>query len=381
MGIIQKIYNRIVRPRMNYQPLIEVRIFKDNLLHNLAEFQKTYPKLQFAPVLKSNAYGHGLALVAKILDGQHLPFFMVDSFYEALTLRQHGVKSKILILGYVTPEQIFQTKVKNVSVGITSFDQLEMVGKKLQTEKNFHLKIDTGIHRQGILISEAEKAIEIIKTNPNFILEGLCTHFADAENSNPDFSNSQIEQWNKVCELFKKQFPNIEYFHAVPSAGTPYSDKIFANVARIGLGLYGFDLSPGKKLRLKPVLEMTSIISGIKKISPGEKIGYGVTFTAQKPMVVATVPVGYNEGVGRRFATAGVFKVNGQFCPSVGRVSMNISSIYVTEVAGIKLNDLVIVVSQNPRDKNSVENIAKLCDCIPYEILVHIPQHLRRVII
>src|SRR5579864_4865378 len=101
MRSIKKIYHRLTGPRVDYQPLIEVRVFKDALLHNLHTFQKTYPKFKFAPVLKSNAYGHGLAQVAEILDSQDLPFFMLDTFYEALLLRREGIKTKILILGYV----------------------------------------------------------------------------------------------------------------------------------------------------------------------------------------------------------------------------------------------------------------------------------------
>jgi len=128
-------------------------------------------------------------------------------------------------------------------------------------------------------------------------------------------------------------------------------------------------------------LEMTSLISSIKHIRAGEKVGYGATFTSQKPTIVATVPVGYNEGVDRRLSNIGSMSVKGVSCPVVGRVSMNMCSIDVSEVPDVTIEDDVVVIGFNKTEKNSVENIAKLCGCIPWEILVHVPQHLRRMVV
>ncbi len=401
MKDIESILSRILSKKINYNPLIEVRIFRDALLHNLNEYQSRFSSLKFAPVLKSNAYGHGMAEVAKILDkvnypphppiksgagssplppGERenciIPFFMVDSFYEALVLRREGVKTKILVLGYCREEQLLSVQLKNVSFGIIDLRIL-----KLTKPLNVQLKIDTGMHRQGILISEVSEAIVLVKQNKNIILEGVCTHFADADGSTEDFTQKQIESWNNTVNIFKKDFPEIKYFHASNSAGAHYANKVDANISRLGIGLYGVNPSPFVKLDLQPALEMVSIISSIKNITPGEKVGYGITFKAEKPMTLATVPVGYNEGVDRRLSNIGFYKVGVNFCPLVGRVSMNMSSIDVTAVKEVNLEQEVIVISKNKEDKNSMENMAKLCGCIPWEILVHIPQHLRRTVI
>lgn len=405
MGTIGKIFNRIVSPKVKYQPLVEVRIFKDALLHNLRTYQQKYPNLQFAPVIKSNAYGHGLADVAGILDkcnhphpfgyrsGQALtspikgdenhgmPFFMVDSFYEALMLRRAGIKTKILVLGFCRDEQMLSAKLKNVSFGIIDLKILKNLAAKLRKPLNIHLKIDTGMHRQGILISELDDAIVAIKQNSNIKLEGICSHFADADGNNKGFTLNQIEQWNTVVQTFKKEFFGIKYFHTSATAGAHYANKIDANVNRLGIGLYGINSSPFETMDLRPALQMTSVISSIKNIPAGEKIGYGITFESPRPMIVATVPVGYNEGVDRQLSNIGHFKVKGVLCPIVGRVSMNISSIDVSEVADVKIENEVIVISADKNDKNSAENLAKLCGCIPYEILVHIPSSLRRIIV
>lgn len=381
MSRVKKIFHRLTAPRVGYQPLIEVRIFKAAILHNLAEYQRHYPKLNFAPVLKSNAYGHGLTQVASILDKQGLPFFMVDTFFEALVLRREGIKTKIVILGYIRDEQILNNQLKNVSFGVIDFEQLKNIISKLNKPRSFHLKIDTGMHRHGILTGRADQAIKLIKSNPNFIFEGICTHFADADAGSKEFTGKQISSWNEQAKLFRQEFPALKYFHASNTAGSHYSTAIDQNVGRIGIGLYGINTSPFKKLELKPALEMRSIISSLKTINAGEKVGYGITFESKQPTIVATVPVGYTEGIDRRLSNKGYFKLGDVFCPLVGRVSMNISSIDVSAVRNAKLEDEVVVISNHQADKNSVESMARLCDCLPYEILVHIPAHLRKVIV
>ncbi len=381
MGPIQKIWNYITKPRIDYEPLIEVRIFRDAILHNLHEYQKQYPKFKFAPVLKSNAYGHGLAVVGKILDREDMAFFTVDSFYEALTLRQHGVRSKILVLGYERIEHLVHPPLKDCAPAIADLRLLEEVIKKLQKPVAFHLKIDTGMHRQGVLLEDAERAITLIKSNANFVLEGLCSHFADADGTDKTFTAQQIVKWNNAVATFKENFSTIKFFHTSNTAGAHFSENIDANVGRLGLGLYGINSSPFAKLNLQPALEMASVISSVKEIPPGEKVGYGITFESVKSMRVATVPAGYNEGVDRRLSNKGFYKIGKTFCPLVGRVSMNISSVDVSEIPEAKIEDEVIIISAQPEDKNSVEAIAELCGCISYEVLVRIPQYLRRVVV
>lgn len=387
MNILQRLFYKLSAPRVEYGPLIEVRIFKSAILNNLKEYKAKYPKLEFAPVLKSNAYGHGLVQVAKILDPENLPFVMVDSFFEALVLKQNQIKTKILILGYNRADVILKNKLKNVSFGIIDIEQLKIIISKLKKPTCFHLKIDTGMHRQGILVEQINEAIELIKSNSNFILEGLCSHFADSDGEDKDFTLWQIEEWNKVKRIFFEKFL-IKYFHVSNSVGTFYSAKLDVNVGRLGIGLYGINQSPFEKLNLKPALEMVSIISSVKQVKAGEKVGYGITYTAKNNMVVATVPVGYNEGVGRRLSNVGSFKVKNIECPIVGRVSMNMSSIDISDFSKLQtvnskqslLEQEVQVISPNPTDKNSVENVAKVCGCLAYEVLVHIPSYLNRSI-
>jgi len=147
----------------------------------------------------------------------------------------------------------------------------------------------------------------------------------------------------------------------------------------LGVGLYGVD--PNNLVELEPTLEVKALISSIKKIKKGEAVGYETSFVAERDMKIATVPMGYFEGEDLRLSNKGFMKVKGIFCPIIGRVSMNITSIDVSELPDVKVGDDVIVISKDKNDKNSIENINKICGTIPREVWVKIPAHLRRKVI
>ena len=150
---------------------------------------------------------------------------------------------------------------------------------------------------------------------------------------------------------------------------------------RIGLGLYGINPNPLQHLDLKPALEIRSRVGAVKWIKKGEKVGYNITYEAERDMPLAVVPTGYNSCVDRRLSNNGFFTINGAQCPIVGRVSMNITTVDASAVDAVKKGDAVIVVSPRKEDKNSIETIAQLCDTIPYVILVNISPQLRRIVV
>lgn len=389
--------------RKTAHSLIEIEIDSNAIIHNaLAAIKFTGSKI--APVLKSNAYGHGLIEVAKILekintDGQ-FPFFVVDSYFEALTLRQTGVKTPILIIGYSFTDTIKKSRLKDVAFTITSIDALKELAQA-RVNTSIHIKIDTGMHRQGIEATEINEAIDIVRNAPTLNLEGITSHLADAHNSNDNgFTKKQIEVWNNIVDRIIKEFPKIKYVHLTNTSGTIYNEHIRANVNRFGLGLYGFADRPEleSKLKLKPALRMKSVIAQIKHVKAGQSIGYNCAYKAKHDMYIAIVPTGYNEGIDRRLSNTnegnptqsvsdkdkvGVFQVNGVACPIVGLVSMNMTTIDVTDLVKqgkIKRDDEVIIVSNNPLDPNSIRSISLKIGAIPYENLIKIPDSLRRIV-
>ena len=390
---MREFFRYLRKKRFKYRPLVEVLILSQNLLHNLREFQSANSSCKIAPVLKSNAYGHGLIGVAKIFDlstirlrrsygagGQNVPFLVVDSYYEAVILRNEGIKSNILIIGHTRRENLYKNDLKNIAFTINSLDELKEISANLRRETNFHIKIDTGMHRNGILTDELNDAVAFIKINGNIVIEGICSHLADADGKNMAFTLEQIKKWNEVAEKWYKNFPDTKYFHLSATAGAHYSDYINANVMRIGLGLYGISARKLKNVNLKPALEMRSIVSSIKKIKKGDKVGYNVSFEAKHDMKIATVPVGYYEGVDRRLSNKGSVIIREKFCDIIGTVSMNVISVDISDLSDVKNGDEVVIISSKANDKNSVQNISELCDTIPYEILVHIPERLKRVV-
>lgn len=361
------------RRLLNRSPaLVNIDISKSALFHNLNKFRGLAQKREIAPVLKANAYGHGLSLISHILKDEKVPFFVIDSYFEATALRNEGIETPLLIIGYVRPENIDKSKLKNIVYVISAIDSL----KSIKSKAHIHLKIDTGMHRQGILPEEEKEAVKIIKNNSNIILEGICSHFADADNTDTKFTKNQINIWSNSVKYFKEQFPTLKYWHISNTSGIIFKEAQ-ANLIRLGIGLYG--IIEMKGIDLKPVLEMKTIISGIKKIKKGESIGYGCTFKSKEDMTIALLPLGYYEGIDRRLSNKGFVKIENEFCPIVGRVSMDITVIDISKIKNIKLGDEVTVISKIKQDKNSIENIAKICNTIPYEIAVHIAQHLRRV--
>ncbi len=376
-----KLISWLHRTKNRRRPLIEVRINRAHILHNLSEYKKTYPTVEFAPVLKSNAYGHGLIEVAQILDSKNLTFFVVDSYFEAVTLRNAGIKTPILVIGYTENATIVHNRLAQLAFTITSNEQLHDLVEKLTHRVSIHVKIDTGMHRQGLTTDNLDATLTLIKNSPNLVVQGVCSHLADADAPNSLLTEQQIAVWNQIVDQFRQRIPDIKYYHLTASTGARYLSRLSDTVARLGIGLYGIDPSNSQKLDLMPALEVRSVLSSIKELHSGESVGYGQTFITKQPMTIATVPVGYFEGVDRRLSNKGCYLVKYQTCPIIGLVSMNTSSIDVSRVSNPKLGDPVIVISSQRNDPNSIENMAKNAGTLAHELLVHIPQHLRRTVI
>lgn len=376
---LRALVRRIRRALTHDKPLITVSISKENLLHNLRAYQEQYSAHKIAPVLKSNAYGHGLTVIASLLDREDIAFFMVDSLYEARVLRRAGIKSRIVVMGYVRPESIARSSLKDTDYALTDIEQLRSLSETVHNPARIHLKLDTGMHRQGILPSDLEEATALIQKNPRLSVVGIATHLADADNADTSFTERQLALWQKSLALLESAFPFIDYRHAAATKSAVFSSSYPMNVVRIGMGMYGYDTSLESSLDLRPVLSMRSFITSIREIPAGDSVGYNTTFTAERPSRIATVPAGYYEGVDRALSNVGSLQVNGVPAPIAGRVSMNMVSLDITDVEAAR-GDVVTLISANPTDPNSVRSMARLAGSTPYVLLSHIPTHLSRVV-
>lgn len=358
------------------ESLAKVLVDQGRINYNLDQFTGEH---DLAPVIKSNAYGHGLDLVADaIADRDDVPFVCVAALREARRLQKSDCDISVLIIGYTSVAAITACELSGVTFAITSFEQLKKLDSKLTNQRNFHLKVETGMHRYGVKPENVKHALEIIKGNSHINLTGAFSHFSDAYEPDSQFTRTQIKRWNKVTKTIN-QFTDVDYLHMAATSGHFYRQNIIANTERVGIGMYGVT-SYASKLELKPALSLQTKVATIKKVSAGGSVGYSRSFQADSDKLVAVLPLGYQEGVDRRLSNTGSVLVNGKTCPIVGKVSMNATMVDITGTENVTAGDSVTVLSANPQDPNSVLTVADKIGTIPYEILVHISPELKRVI-
>lgn len=366
--------------KKDYETLNHVVVSKKALVNNYKYLLSLEKAIKIAPVIKSNAYGHGIIETAKILDTVKAPFFCVDSLFEAYKLLKLKIKTPVLILGYTNPQNF---KIKKLPFKFTVYDlESAKTLNEYQKGSSIHIFVDTALHREGVPIDNLIQFLKKLKQFKNLKIEGLMSHFASTESDKDPLFKKQMMNFKKAIDVCKKEGISPEWIHIGASGGliNPSTRKEIAkisNLARAGLISYGIGPDP----KLKPALKLTSKISQIKKIKKGERIGYDGTHQTKKDTVIATIPIGYQDGVDRRLSSVGFVSINNIFCPILGRVSMNITTIDISKVKNPFTGQEVVIYSDKPNDKNSISYSAKLCKTIAYELLIHINMTVKRVII
>jgi alanine racemase len=369
----------------DYKNLNRIEVSKKTLLENYRELKKNHPEAGIAPVMKSNAYGHGLAQVAPVIDSEKPAFICVDSLYEAYELNKLAVISPVLIMGYTKPENY---RVKPLPFHYSVFDRdTADVLNRYQKGAQIHIKIDTGMSRYGIIPRDLRNFIRLVKSMKNISIAGLWSHLSDADNNTgSDITSSQIKKYRECLAVVKSEGVYPRWRHISASAGAfKIFDKIF-NLIRPGLALYGINplnkRDPAyNRIIIKPVMKFISTLSQVKYIPAGASVGYMGTYKVRKRTKIGIIPAGYYEGIDRRMSNKGFVKIHGIFCPIIGRVSMNITAVDLTGIKTDCMGEDCTVFSDNPDDINSITSAAGISKTIPYEILVHLASTVRRELI
>ena len=334
-----------------YKTLNRIEISRKNLLENYRFLSAINRKIKIAPVLKSNGYGHGIIEVAQILDKVGAPFFCVDSLYEAYELYKAKIKTPVLIMGYTNPENL---KIKKLLFSFAVFDlQTVEILNKYQPGCAVHIFVDTGMSREGVTLEDLPDFLKTLK-KLNVKVDGLMSHLAGG------MDKLQIQRFHQAQKLVQKYGFSPKWIHLGTSG----------NMARVGLKLY----------LQKPILKFISHLAQVKKIKKSERVGYDRTYKAKKDTIIGIIPAGYYDGVNRGLSNKGFVKIKNIFCPIIGRVSMNMTTVDLSKTYA-KIGDEVIIYSDNPQNKNSVENATKICKKIPYEILVNLAESTKRIIV
>lgn len=366
--------------RKKYYPLNRIEISESALLSNYRYLSKL-SNLKISPVFKSNAYGHGFHPLAKILDQVGAPFFSVDSLYEAYELLKIGIKTHILIMGYSHPEN-FKGKKLPFSFAVYDRQSLEMV-YKYQPQAGIHLFIDTGMHREGIRIDEFHSFLLYASQLKNINIVGLMSHFGASDKYDDLLTQQQVKNFIIAQKMLSEFGFNPRWIHHGNSSailhGSKYKKKI-GNVARCGIDTYGID-PEGKDMVLQPVLKVITTLNQVKLLKKGESLGYDFTYIADKDMTIGILPYGYYDGLDRRLSNKGVVLIDGIECPIIGRISMNISTIDISNVINPYVGQDVVIYSNKKTDSNSIYNAAIQAETIPYDLLVHLASSTKRIVV
>jgi alanine racemase len=366
--------------RQPYHHLNKIIINEQALIDNHQTLKQLHPQTQVAPVLKSNAYGHGLTTVAPIFGQLQPPFLIVDSLYEAYELYKQNIKTPILIIGYTDPRNY---AIKPLPFHYSIFDlKTAQALNKHQPGCNIHVFVDTGMSREGVQLKDLDHFIIELQKLKNLKIEGLASHFADADNSTDlSFTKKQLDSYHQALQILNNYDINPKWRHISASAGAFSTKNTTFNLIRAGIASYG--ISPFKKQlpQLTPALIFQSTLIQIKQLQKDDLVSYGLTYRAPKKMTIGILPAGYNEGVDRRLSSKGVVKIGDNYCPIVGRVCMNLTIIDLSKIKSPQVGDKVEIYSSNKNSKNSIFHQARTAQTIPYEILTSLDDSIHRKLI
>lgn len=375
-----KTIKTILKPKV--KPLNKIVILKHNLLHNISMIEMMRPEAHLFPVVKSNAYGYWLKEVLKILKKTDIHTVCVDSFIEYQYVKNHSNK-KVLVLW-----ETFNENYKNYDFSIASFCIFNLKTLKylasLKKKIRVHLFLNTWMNREWISEKDLNKFLNVIKKS-KLILEWVCSHLASADDIKNDVTDIQIGKFKEMYKKIEKAGLKPEYRHISASSWTLKIKDEFFNAFRPGIAIYWYNplLSKDKDYKfwkdLKPALELYSTVVSVHDLVAEEWISYNLTYKTKKATKVATIPFGYAEGLDRKFSNNMQVKCKGKYYPIRGRICMNYCSFEIWN-AKIKPWDEVQIISSNPKDKNSVINLAKNIDTITYEIITRLNSNIHREI-
>lgn len=362
-----------------------IYISRSAILHNFDLLSQLSPGGMVIPVLKSNAYGHGLEQITTILKDRKMPYIAVDGYFESIHIHEMS-KQPVLVMGSINGVNYASIKPNGNAFVLHDIESLKAMGA---TKKPFtvHIEIETGMGRHGVRIDELAKFLNQIKTYKKINVEGVMSHLADADNpSTAQHVIKQTQRFDQAVEMVTAAGFKPKYIHIAQSAGSAKAESKYANTLRTGIALYGIspleatDSAANKLLSLQPALTLTSTITKVLEINEGESVGYGCTFIANKKSRIGVLPLGYYEGLPRALSNVGKVKLQNGYLPITGRVCMNHTMIDITG-SNAGYGDVVTVISADPADQLSLAHICQDNNLFNYGLLVSLNQTIRRTII
>lgn len=373
---------RLFHPRVT--PMNTIYISRTAIIHNLKLLQSIQPNYALFPVVKSNAYGHGLQQVSKILDKTDVPYLVVDSYPEYVIVKKYS-KKNILLLWETLPENYRFFDSKRVTFCVYNLQTLEKLGRRGRDVK-IHIFINTGMYREWANPHTLSEYIKLLQKYPKIHLEWVLSHFHSADAKGIQSLNEQTQAFKDAYYTFLDAGYTPIYRYIANSAWLLKIDDDFFNAARPWLALYGCNpLHPddefhdrGKKLQ--PALRVTSRVVALQEVAADQGVSYEYQRTSPTATTIAVIPFGYAEWLNRASSNALTFSRKGKKVHQVGRITMNLSCIDIADYH-VRLGDEIEIISHKATAPNSIYAIAEKSGTIPYEILVRLDSKIRRVVI
>lgn len=375
---------------MNQHNRVYAKIDLQAIAYNMKQMkQRIGGDAQLAAVVKTDGYGHGAVPIAQLFeDTDYVWGYAVATLEEAVSLRRAEVKKPVLVLGCIFPDQYEEMASWEIRPTVYTKEMaagMSQAAVKLHKTVYFHIKIDTGMGRIGFPVSEeSADTIADIEKLPGVELEGMFTHFAKADETDPAFTQEQHEKFVWMQDALERRRLQISCLSCDNSAGIIDFPEFRHSLVRAGIALYGMypsDEVDQNAVLLKPALELISHISYVKDVQEGTPISYGGTFVAEKNMRVATIPVGYGDGYPRSLSNKGEVLIRGKRAKILGRVCMDQFMVDVTDIPGAAFLDPVTLIGQDGEERITVEELGALSGRFHYEFVCCLGKRIPRVYI
>ena len=354
------------------------------LRQNLLICQNVAGKSVLWPVLKANAYGHGAMECARICQELKVPLIGVGDSSEALQLRHAGIQTRLLILGTAIDSEIAAIQEYDIEVGVHSemrIQELGVIAKEYNKKLGVHLKIDTGMGRLGIRPEAISRITEALRNNPMLELLGVMSHFASSAGSNDSFTEEQNMLFLQAVDQIRCALPDAKFTcHIANSAALFTNVTPLGDAVRTGIAMFGMLPANLAQHKLQPVLSLRTQIAFFKDVPANTPVGYDSTWVSHTTCRIATIPIGYNDGVPFRIGLSGSSQVlvRGKRCPIIGHVSMDYCTIDISHVKDAGIGDTVTIIGTDGNESITAQDVAGQADTIAYEICCRIGSRVSR---
>ncbi len=367
--------------------LTRAYLFPERLSHNMNVLQRLVGTRPLWPCIKANAYGHGAAMIAAHLKQLGYDTFGVADVEEAAALVDEGIQAKYIVLSAMLPEHseaLVAYDCEPVVCTEQMLCSLAQQAQKLNKRVTIHVKVDTGMGRIGIVPDQVQVFLERCMTYPAIHVRSIMSHFPCADEVDKTFSYQQIERFKQAMEVSRAY--HVKLYHMANSAAIFDLPDAYFSLARPGIAVYG--LPPSSTIAnpqvndLKPILELKSRVVFLKEVAAGIGLSYGHIYTTRKPSLIATVPIGYGDGLSRNLSNRLEVLVGGHRCPQVGHITMDMTLVDVSALRGkVSLGDEVVIIGSQGDEKITADELADKLNTINYEIVTGISHRVPRIVV